>query len=241
MRSWLSRFLYQFHNVLIYVLIAAGAVTAILGHWVDASVILGVVVINAVIGFVQEGKAENALRAIRQMLSPNAMVLRDGKKMTIAAQELVPGDVVLLRPGDKVPADLRLFRLKGLQIQEAVLTGESLPVEKITEPVALDSVIGDRRCIAYSGTLVSHGQGAGVVIATGVQSEIGRISTLVSEVESITTPLLRQIDQFGRWLTFAILGLAVITFFFGAFILSLISFNTFFVYSGKSAFCIQLL
>ena len=217
-RSWLSRFLYHFHNVLIYVLIAAVAVTAILGHWVDACVILGVVVINAVIGFVQEGKAENALRAIRQMLPPNATVLREGKKMSIAAQQLVPGDVVLLRPGDKVPADLRLFSLKGLQIQEAVLTGESIPVEKITEPVALDSVIGDRRCIAYSGTLVSHGQGAGVVIATGVQSEIGRISTLVSEVESITTPLLRQIDQFGRWLTFAILGLAVITFFFGAFI-----------------------
>ena len=122
-RGPLARFFYQFHNVLIYVLIAASAVTAMLGHWVDASVILAVVLLNAVIGFVQEGKAENALRAIRQMLSPNAMVMRDGRQMTIQAEDLVPGDIVLLQSGDKVPADLRLFRLKGLQIQESVLTG----------------------------------------------------------------------------------------------------------------------
>ncbi len=118
----------------------------------------------------------------------------------------MPGDIVLLQSGDKVPADLRLFRVKGLQIQESVLTGESMAVEKITEPVAQESVIGDRRCMAYSGTLVTHGQGSGVVVATGEQTEIGRISTLVSEVESVTTPLLRQMAQFGRWLTLAILG-----------------------------------
>jgi magnesium-transporting ATPase (P-type) len=215
-RGPLVRFLYQFHNVLIYVLIAASAVTAMLGHWVDASVILGVVLINAVIGFVQEGKAENALRAIRQMLSPNAMVLRNGKQITIPAEELVPGDVVLLQSGDKVPADLRLFRVKGLQIQESVLTGESIAVEKITDSVAQEAMIGDRRCLAYSGTLVTHGQGTGVVIATGAQTEIGHISTMVSEVESLTTPLLRQMAQFGRWLTLAILGIAVITFVFGS-------------------------
>jgi magnesium-transporting ATPase (P-type) len=215
-RGPLVRFFYQFHNVLIYVLMAASAVTAMLGHWVDASVILGVVLINAVIGFVQEGKAENALRAIRQMLSPNAMVLRDGRQMTIRAEDLVPGDIVLLQSGDKVPADVRLFRLKGLQIQESILTGESMAVEKITDPVAQESVIGDRRCMAYSGTLVTHGQGSGVVVATGAQTEIGRISTLVSEVESVTTPLLRQMAQFGRWLTLAILGIAIITFAFGS-------------------------
>ena len=215
-RGPLVRFFYQFHNVLIYVLIAASAVTAMLGHWVDASVILSVVFLNAVIGFVQEGKAENALRAIRQMLSPNAMVLRDGRQMTIPAEDLAPGDIVLLQSGDKVPADLRLFRVKGLQIQEAVLTGESIAVEKITDPVALETVIGDRRCMCYSGTLVTHGQGAGVVVATGVQTEIGRISTLVSAVESVTTPLLRQMAQFGRWLTLAILGIAIITFVFGS-------------------------
>lgn len=215
-RGPLVRFLYQFHNVLIYVLIAASAVTATLGHWVDAGVILAVVFLNAVVGFMQEGKAENALRAIRQMLSPNAMVMRDGRQMTIRAEELVPGDIVLLQSGDKVPADLRLFRVNGLQIQESVLTGESMAIEKMTNPVAQETVIGDRRCIAYSGTFVTHGQGAGVVVATGVQTEIGRISMLVSEVEPVTTPLLRQMAQFGRWLTVAILSIAIITFAFGS-------------------------
>ena len=216
--SPLLRFLYQFHNMLIYVLIAAGAVTAMLGHWIDTSVILAVVFINAVIGFVQEGKAENALKAIRQMLSPNAMVLRDGKQLTIPAKELVPGDVVLLQSGDKVPADLRLFRVKGLQIQESALTGESIAVEKVTQAVAQEAMLGDRRCLAYSGTLVTHGQGSGVVIATGSQTEIGHISALVADVESLTTPLLRQMAQFGRWLTLAILAIAVIAFIFGSFV-----------------------
>jgi magnesium-transporting ATPase (P-type) len=211
----LLRFLYQFHNVLIYVLIAAGAVTAILGHWVDASVILAVVVLNAVIGFVQEGKAEDALRAIRQMLSPNAMVKRDGRQMSIRAEDLVPGDIVLLQSGDKVPADLRLFRVKGLQIQESALTGESMAIEKITDPVTQHAVIGDRLCMAYSGTLVTHGQGNGVVVATGAKTEIGHISTMVSEVETVTTPLLRQMAQFAHWLTTAILIIAIVTFAFG--------------------------
>lgn len=214
-RGWLLRFLYQFHNVLIYVLIAASVVTALLEHWLDASVIFGVVVLNAIIGFIQEGKAENALKAIRQMLSPNAMVLRDGKKITLPAEQLVPGDLVLLQSGDKVPADLRLSKVNGLQIQEAVLTGESLAVEKTTDPVAEQAVIGDRYCMAYSGTLVTHGQGAGVVVGSGANTEIGRISTLVSEVHTVTTPLLRQMAQFGRWLTGAILLLACITFAFG--------------------------
>ncbi len=217
-RSALVRFLYQFHNVLIYVLMTASVVTAILEHWVDASVILSVVVLNALIGFVQEGKAENALRAIRQMLSPNAIVIRDGKQTTITAEELVPGDIVLIQSGDKVPADLRLFQVKGLQIQESVLTGESMAVEKNIDPVAKDAVMGDRYCIAYSGTLVTHGQGRGIVVATGVQTEIGHISKLVSEVESVNTPLLAQMAQFGRWLTAAIIGIAVLTFIFGVLI-----------------------
>lgn len=215
-RSPLVRFFCQFHNVLIYVLMVAGAVTVALGHWVDAGVIFGVVIINAIIGFVQEGEAENALKAIRQMLSPNAMVMRDGRQMTIRAAELTPGDIVLLQSGDKVPADLRLFHVKGLQIQESILTGESIAVEKITTPVTQESVIGDRLCIAYSGTFVTHGQGSGVVVATGAQTEIGHISTLVSEVESVTTPLLRQMAQFGRWLTAAIIGIAIFTFAFGS-------------------------
>lgn len=209
------RFLYQFHNVLIYVLVVAGGVTAMLGHWVDAGVIFAVVLLNALIGFVQEGKAENALRAIRQMLSPSAMVLRDGRQISVRADELVPGDIVLLQSGDKVPADLRLFRVKGLQIQEAVLTGESMAVEKTTEPVTGQSVIGDRSCMAYSGTLVTHGQGSGIVVATAENTEIGRISVLVSEVESVTTPLLTQMAEFGRWLTAAILVVAAATFVLG--------------------------
>ena len=212
------RFMYQFHNILIYVLIAVSIVTAILEHWVDTGVILAVVILNALIGFIQEGKAENALRAIRQMLSPHASVIRDGRQMSIPAEELVPGDIVILQSGDKVPADLRLFQLKGLQIQESVLTGESLAVEKTTDEVGKNSVIGDRLCMAYSGTIVTHGQGRGIVVETGMQTEIGHISALVSGVESLTTPLLRQMDQFGRWLTVAILGIALITFVFGLFV-----------------------
>ncbi len=214
-RTPFVRFLYQFHNVLIYVLLFASILTAILEHWIDASVILGVVFLNAIIGFIQEGKAENALRAIQQMLSPNAMVIRDTHQQVIPAKALVPGDIVLLQSGDKVPADIRLFRVKGLQVQESVLTGESMAVEKIIESVSQESVIGDRRCMLYSGTLVTHGQARGIVVSTGVQTEIGRISTLVSEVEEITTPLIRQMDQFGRWLTLAILAIAILTFAFG--------------------------
>ncbi len=216
--SLFMRFLYQFHNVLIYVLIAAGVVTALLGHWVDAGVIFGVVVVNAIIGFVQEGKAENALRAIRHMLSEQAMVVREGKQTLIKAENLVPGDVVFLQSGDKVPADLRLFWVKGLQIQEAALTGESVAVEKMTASVTQESVIGDRRCMAYSSTFVTHGQGSGIVVKTGAQTEIGRISTLVSRVHSVMTPLLTQMAQFGRWLTMAILAIAVITFMYGFFV-----------------------
>ncbi len=214
-RGPLLRFLSQFNNVLIYVLLVASMVTAMLGQWVDTGVILGVVFLNAIIGYVQEGKAEDALKAIRKMLSPNALVVRDSRQMTIPADSLVPGDIVLLQSGDKVPADLRLFRVKGLQIQESVLTGESIAVEKFTDAVTEESVLGDRSCLSYSGTLVTHGQGAGIVIATGKQTEIGRISSLVSEVETITTPLLRQVAQFGRWLTAVILGVAVLTIAFG--------------------------
>ncbi|MES9910879.1 MAG: cation-transporting P-type ATPase [Candidatus Sedimenticola sp. 4PFRAG1] len=214
-RSPLIRFLAQFHDVLIYVLLIAGVVTALLQHWLDAGVIFGVVVINALIGFIQEGKAEDALRAIRQMLSPQAMVLRDGKRTTVPSEELVPGDVVVLQSGDKVPADLRMFHSKGLQVEEASLTGESVPVEKTADPIDRVAVLADRCCMAYSGTLVTHGQGSGIVVATGGETEIGRISSLVAGVEQLTTPLLRQMNQFGHWLTSAILGLAAISFTFG--------------------------
>lgn len=211
----LYRFLYQFHNVLIYVLLASGLVVAVLGHWIDAGVIMAVVVVNALIGFIQEGKAEDALRAIRQMLSPKAMVLRDAQRQSIVSDELVPGDVVFLQSGDKVPADLRLFHIKSLQIQEAVLTGESLAVEKNTVSLAEDTELGDRTCMAYSGTLVTYGQGSGLVVATGAGTQIGQISSLLAGVKTLTTPLVRQISQFARWLTTVIIVFASATFFFG--------------------------
>ncbi|HRX59905.1 MAG TPA: cation-transporting P-type ATPase [Candidatus Competibacter sp.] len=211
------RFLLQFHNVLIYVLLVSAVTTALLGHAVDTGVILGVVVINAIVGFVQEGKAESALAAIRKMLSLRALVLRDGQRREIPAEDLVPGDWVLLQSGDKVPADLRLIETKNLRIQEAVLTGEAEAVEKTAAPVAAEAAIGDRTDMAYSGTLVSYGQGVGVVVATGEYTEIGRISMLLEQVESMTTPLLRQMAQFGRWLSAAIVLAAAATFLFGVF------------------------
>ena len=214
-RGPLLRLLAQFHNVLIYVLLGAGVITAALQHWIDAAVIFGVVVINAVVGFVQEGKAERALDAIRDMLSPSATLMRDGRRVTLPAEDIVPGDIVLLQSGDKVPADLRLIRARGLQIQEAVLTGESLPVEKATAPVDEAAALGDRSSMAYSGTLVTRGQASGIAVATGDRTEIGHISALLGGVEALTTPLLRQMGGFSRWLTVAILLLAVVTFVFG--------------------------
>ncbi|HWP00847.1 MAG TPA: cation-transporting P-type ATPase [Methylococcus sp.] len=214
-RGPLLRFLVQFHNLLIYILIATAVVTALLDHWVDTYVILAVVFINALIGFVQEGKAEKALDAIRDMLAPNASVIRGGVRRTLRAEELVPGDVVLLEPGDKVPADLRILKSKNLQIQEAILTGESVPVEKSPPAVDESAAIGDRGSMAYSGTLVSAGQGIGVVVATGAVTEIGRISGLLAEVESATTPLLRKMDRFSRWLSVVIIGLAAVVFVLG--------------------------
>ncbi|HSH07653.1 MAG TPA: cation-transporting P-type ATPase [Burkholderiales bacterium] len=214
-RSAWARFLLQFHNALLYVLIGAGLVTLALQHWVDSGVIFGVVIINAVVGFIQEGRAEQALDAIRSMLSPTAMVLRAGRKRSLPAADIVPGDVVMLTAGDKVPADLRLLEVHTLRVEEAALTGESEPVDKSVAPVAAEAVIGDRRSMAYSGTLVTYGQGVGVAVGTGAATEIGRISALLEGVEQITTPLLRKFEQFGRWLTLATLGLMALTFALG--------------------------
>jgi magnesium-transporting ATPase (P-type) len=214
-RSPLARFLLQFHNVLIYVLIAAAVVTLVLGQWVDSAVIFGVVVINAIIGFVQEGKAERALDAIRGMLSPCAQVLREGRRQSLPAAQLVPGDIVFLVSGDRVPADLRLVELRSLRIEEAALTGESVPVEKSCDPVGTDALLGDRSSMAFAGTLVTYGQGTGVVTATGPATEIGRISAMLADVATLETPLTRRMAVFGRWLTVAILALAGGSFAFG--------------------------
>jgi len=218
-RSVFIRFLLQFHNILIYVLLGAAVITALLNHVVDTLVILAVVIVNAVIGFIQEGKAETAMEAIRQMLAPRAAVVRDGVRQTVAGEELVPGDIVLLEAGDKVPADLRLLRAHGLQIQEAILTGESLAVDKLTEPVGADVALGDRSCMAFSGTTVTGGQGQGVVVATGDSTEIGLISGLLTEVEKLTTPLVEQMAAFAKWLTLFILAVSGVILAFGLFVL----------------------
>lgn len=214
-RGPIRRFLLQFHNVLIYVLLAAAAVAALLGQWVDAGVVAGVVVLNAFIGFLQEGKAERALLAIRAMLAPQALVVRDGRRMVVIAEALVPGDRVILRAGDGVSADLRLARVKGLRIDEALLTGESAPVEKSVAPVEPAAPLADRTPMAYAGTLVTYGQGEGIVVGTGDATEIGRIGTMLAEVETLATPLVRKLDVFARWLTFVILVVAAAMFVFG--------------------------
>ena len=212
------RFARQFHNVLIYVLLVSALITALLAHWVDCGVIIGVVLINAIIGVIQEGKAERALDAIRNMLSPNAAVLRDGQRREIPAEQTVIGDIVLLASGDKIPADLRLIETRQLRVDEAALTGESAPVEKNTAAVDAQAVTGDRSCMAYSGTLVVYGQARGVVVATGAATEIGRISGMIAAMPSLETPLLRQMARFGQQLTVAILLLAGLTFFFSVWI-----------------------
>ncbi|MCW8908470.1 MAG: cation-transporting P-type ATPase [Sedimenticola sp.] len=214
-RSALARLLEQFRNVLIYVLLVAGLVTTATGHLIDSGVIFGVVVINAIIGFIQEGKAERALEAVRNMLSPQAMVIREGKRFTVPAEDLVPGDMVFVQSGDRVPADLRLVKIRNLRIDEAMLTGESLPVEKQAEPVPGQAPLGDRSCMAYSGTLVTFGQGTGVVIATSDHSEIGRISVLLAQVQVLSTPLTRQMGEFASRLSFAILAIALVAALFG--------------------------
>ncbi|HSV00760.1 MAG TPA: HAD-IC family P-type ATPase [Roseiarcus sp.] len=207
-RSLLARVLAQFNNLLIYVLLASSAVTILLRHALDAIVILAVVLINAAIGFIQEGRAEQALEAIRAMLTREASVLRDGHRLTVPAESLVAGDVVLTEAGDRIPADLRLLRATSLRIEEAVLTGEAAAADKSVEPVAPDAALGDRASMAYSGTLVASGQGAGLVVATGAATELGRISAMVGGVETLTTPLLRQMNVFAQRLTIVILALA---------------------------------
>ena len=214
-----TRFIKQFANLLVIVLIVAGVLTALLQHWIDTFVIFGVVIVNAIIGVIQEGKAEKAMDSIRNMLALKAAVIRNGKRRTLEGDSLVPGDIVLLEAGDKVPADLRLLRSHGLAIQESLLTGESLPVEKHTKAVSEDAGLGDRECLAFSGTSVTAGQGMGVVIATGATTEIGRIGGLLSDVQKLTTPLVEQMDVLAKWITGIILAIAVVLLLVGTWIL----------------------
>jgi magnesium-transporting ATPase (P-type) len=208
----LVRFLLQFHQALVYILLGAVAIKLMLGAWVDASVIFGVVLLNSIIGFVQEGKALNALDALSRALTTTATVLRGGEKQQVDARELVPGDIVLISSGDKVPADLRLLQSRNLQIDESSLTGESVPVEKQAGELAHDVVLADRTNMAYSSSLVTYGTGVGVVTATGDCTEMGRISELIASAEVLATPLTRKIARFSHVLLYAILMLAALTF-----------------------------
>ena len=207
--SVLRRILGHFQDVLIYILLAAAVLKALLGDWIDFGVILAVAVINAAVGFIQEGQAEKALDGIRQMLSLDAQACRDGEWAMVDAEDLVPGDVVRLRSGARVPADLRILEATNLQVDEAALTGESVPSVKQVDPVEHDAGVGDRASMLYSGTIVSAGSGIGVVAATGSGTEIGRIQQMVSEADQLDTPLARQLARFGTMLAWGILGMAV--------------------------------
>lgn len=207
-----ARFLRQFDDLLIRVLLAAAGLTALLGEWADTAVILAVVLINAAIGLVQEGRAERALEAIGDLLAPRARVLREGARRSLPATELVPGDVVLLEAGDRVPADLRLLAAAALRIDEAALTGESVPVEKSTAPVPAEAPLAERAGMAFSGTLAVAGQAQGVVVATGPATEIGRVGSMLAGLEAGETPLLRQMRRLARLLTVLVLGLSVAVF-----------------------------
>ena len=211
----LLRFLLQFHNPLIYVLIAAGTVALALGQVVDASVILGVALINAVIGYVQEARAERALEALTAILTTEATVVRDGDRRRVASERLVPGDIVLLGAGDKVPADLRLTEVDELRVDESALTGESAPVAKHSIALASEAAIADRLNMAHSGTLATRGYGRGIVVATGVATELGLIHRLIGEAGAVGTPLTQKIAHFSKHLTGVILVLAALTFAIG--------------------------
>lgn len=215
--SW-QRLLDQFNNALIYILLIAAVVTAVIQHWIDMWVILAVVIINALIGFIQEGRAEKALESLRNMLSLEAVVIRGGQKKTIDAQELVIGDIVRLKSGDKIPADVRLFETKNFSVEESPLTGESVAVDKGTQAVSEDAIIGDQTSMAFSGTMVSSGEASGIVVRTGQQTEIGKINVMISEVDQITTPLLQKIGKFSKSLSVVILAAAAFFFAFGYFI-----------------------
>ena len=220
-RGPFMRFLAQLNNILVYVLLGAGFVKLMLGLWLDAGIIFGVVLLNALLGFIQEGKAEKALDSIRNMLSAEARTTRGGETRMIPAEELVPGDVVLLESGDKVPADLRLADAKNLRTEEAALTGESVPAEKTTDPVAEKSTVGDRDSMAFSGTMVVSGRATGVVVATGSETELGRINQLLASVSALETPLLRQIKKLGYLITAAVGVVGVLVFAYGRWVMGM--------------------
>jgi cation-transporting P-type ATPase F len=211
-KNVILRFLMEFNQPLIYLLLLAGTVALLLQDWVDAGAIFAVTLINATIGFIQESKAENAIAALAKSVTTEATVMRDGQKIRVDSRQLVPGDLVLLASGDKVPADLRLVDVRDLQVSEAGLTGESVPVQKAVEPLAAETVLADRLNMVYAGSLVTFGQAQGLVVATADRTETGRISQLMEQSSGLETPLTRKIEQFSQTQLYVILGLATLTF-----------------------------
>lgn len=211
----LVRFLLQFHQPLIYILLVATVVTLLLGEYIDAAVIFAVVFVNALIGYIQETKALKAIDALSKSMTTSAQVIREGRKQVVDARQLVPGDVVVLQAGDKFPADVRLLQLRDLKADESALTGESVAVEKNTAPVEAEDVLGDRFCMGYAATVVTYGHGRGVVVATGDETEVGKIQQSISSAQELETPLTRKIKHFSRLLLWVILVLSVLVFAFG--------------------------
>ncbi|WP_445628793.1 cation-translocating P-type ATPase [Nostoc sp. DSM 114167] len=208
---WL-RFLEQFNQPLLYILLTAGVVTLLLQDWLDAGVIFGVTLINVIIGYIQESKAEGAIAALSKAVTTEATVIRNGQKTRLASTELVLGDLVLLASGDKVPADLRLLSVRGLQVDESALTGESVPVEKVTQLLDVETPLAERSNMVYAGSFVTFGQAEGIVVAIADATETGRISQLIESSTNLKTPLTRNIDKFSKSLLYVILGLAALTF-----------------------------
>ena len=208
-RGLFLRFIDQFKDFMIIVLIVAAILSGVVANeWTDAAIIMFVVLLNAVLGIIQEARSEAAIEALKQMSTPNAHVRRDGQVVEIPSTQLVKGDIVLLEAGDVVPADLRLVLAKNLKIEEAALTGESVPVEKKSKVIEADDVaLGDRINMAYSNTNVTYGRGEGVVVATAMDTEVGKIATMLNNADETDTPLKANLNQLGKTLTLMILGI----------------------------------
>ncbi len=217
-KSNLVLFLSQFNNALIYVLLVSSVITAFMQHWLDTGVILGVVIINSIIGYIQEGKAEKALDSIRHMLAPHATVIREGQKNDIDAKYLVPGDLIYLKAGDRVPADIRITGSNNLRVEEASFTGEAEEVLKSPDPVRENTELADRTSMTYMGTTVRNGSATGIVVSTGVNTELGKINTMMTDTKETTTPLIKKINKLGIFLSFVIVGFSLLIFLYGYFI-----------------------
>lgn len=217
--GFIKRFLMQFNNALIYVLLGAAVLTSLMSHWLDTWVILGVVIINAIVGYIQEDKAQKALDSIRNLLSLKAHVIREGRRREIAAEALVPGDIVLLKAGDKVPADMRLISISRFEVDESSLTGESVAVSKTIQPVKPGTVLGERESMVYAGTTVRTGDAMGIVVATAVDTEVGKINTMLSETKATSTPLMKKINGLGKALSVIILSFSVLLIAYAVFLM----------------------